>query len=156
MAWQGKARQGKARQGKARQGKARQGERPMPERRMSIIGSFRDSIRQVVCSIGFSTGFETNCGHACSGYSLLVLWMLQSMVPSYRCLWREHFFTRTLILQSSSRNRSPTPDLVFLRLMFTCVFLSWGVSFSQIPVGSFRDPLSRMIYHTLKTKLCDF
>ena len=47
----------------------------------------------------------------------------------YRYLWKNIPFTRTLILPSSSGNCSPAPDLVFLRLMFPCVFLYRGTFF---------------------------
>ena len=43
-------------------------------------------------------------------------------------------FVRAVALQCSSRNCSPLPDLVYLKLMFTRVLLSRGGFVSQTPV----------------------
>ena len=55
-------------------------------------------------------------------------------------LWKMSYrfpFMRAMAIQSCSRNCSPAPDLVFLKLIFSYVFFSGGMFFSQTPVSAF-------------------
>ena len=58
----------------------------------------------------------------------------QGSSPAGICEQTYHFL-QAFALQSSGRNCYPAPDLVLWWLIFPGVFFTWGVFFSQTPVG---------------------